>query len=57
MWIELDPVLAQHFPGNTAFDELMDCEGEKFRHVKTRRTVKFERGEKNYFIKIHRAIG
>lgn len=57
MWIELDEELARHFPGDTAFDELMACEGEKFRHVKTRRTLKFERGGKNYFIKIHRAIG
>ena len=57
MSIELDEELARHFPGDTAFDELMACEGEKFRHVKTRRTLKFERGGKNYFIKIHRAIG
>ncbi len=57
MWIKLEPELARHFSGDTAFDELMACEGEKFRHVKTRRTLKFERGGKNYFIKIHRAIG
>ena len=57
MWIKLDAELARHFPGDTAFDELMDSEGEKFRHVKTRRTLKIERGGKNYFIKMHRAIG
>ena len=57
MWIELAPELVRFFPDDTAFDQLMDCEGEKFRHVKTRRTLKFERGGKNYFIKIHRACG
>jgi len=57
MMIELDPELAEQFSGDNAFDELMNCEGENFRHVKTRRTLKFERGGKNYFIKIHRAIG
>ena len=34
MWIELDEELGRHFPGDTAFDELMACEGEKFLHVK-----------------------
>jgi len=57
MWIELDSEPARFFPGENAFDQLMDCEGEKFRHVKTRRTVKFERGGRHYFIKIHRACG
>ncbi len=57
MWIELDPELKQFFSGESAFDQLMDCEGEKFRHIKTRRTVKFEIGGKSYFIKIHQACG
>ena len=33
MWIKLDEELARHFSGDTVFDELMACEGEKFRHV------------------------
>ncbi len=57
MWIDLDPELARYYSEESAFDQLMDCEGEKFRHIKTRRTIKFEKGGKNYFIKIHRACG
>ncbi len=57
MGIELDPELARFFQGESAFDQLMDCEGENYRHIKTRRTVKFERGGRHYFIKIHRACG
>ena len=57
MWINLNPELAQYYSGESAFDQLMDCEGEKFRHIKTRRTIKFERGGRSYFIKIHRACG
>mgnify|MGYP003951064229 CR=1 FL=1 len=57
MWIELDPELTRFFQSENAFDQLIDCEGEKYRHVKTRRTVKFERGGRHYFIKIHRACG
>ncbi|MEE2615268.1 MAG: lipopolysaccharide core heptose(I) kinase RfaP [Verrucomicrobiota bacterium] len=57
MWINLDPELARYYSEESAFDQLMNCEGEKFRHIKTRRTIKFEKGGKNYFIKIHRACG
>ncbi len=57
MGIELDPELARFFQGESAFDQLMDCEGKNYRHIKTRRTVKFERGGRHYFIKIHRACG
>ena len=57
MWIKLDPELARYYSEESAFDKLMDSEGEKFRHIKTRRTLKFEKGGKNYFIKIHRACG
>ena len=57
MWINLDPELVKYYSEESAFDQLMNCEGEKFRHIKTRRTIKFECGGKNYFIKIHRACG
>ena len=53
----LDPELVKYYSEESAFDQLMNCEGEKFRHIKTRRTIKFECGGKNYFIKIHRACG
>ena len=52
MWINLDPELVKYYSEESAFDQLMNCEGEKFRHIKTRRTIKFECGGKKYFIKI-----
>lgn len=39
------------------FDALMDVEGEVFREVKGRRTVRFERGGRRYFLKAHRGVG
>lgn len=38
-------------------DRLMQIEGEVFRQVARRRTLKFELGGKAYFIKIHRGVG
>ena len=53
-FIELSPKLAGFFRENAGgFDELMQVQGEVFRDVKGRRTVRFERGEEIYFIKAH----
>lgn len=39
------------------FNDLMSVEGEVYREAPGRRTVKFERGEKSYFIKTHTGVG
>lgn len=52
--IELSDRLRSFFSeDHSGFDELMQVDGEIFRHVKGRRTVKFERGGFHYFIKAH----
>lgn len=54
VFIELLPPLLGHFSADSVgFDALMTVEGEVYRDVKGRRTVKFERGDQAYFIKSH----
>lgn len=54
MFIELCPHLQAYFSQDTrGFAELMAVDGDVFRDVKGRRTVRFERGGKRYFIKSH----
>jgi len=43
--------------GKDPFVEAEKLEGEVFREVKTRRTFRFEVGERGYFAKIHRGVG
>jgi|ETNmetMinimDraft_35_1059890.scaffolds.fasta_scaffold06200_4 heptose I phosphotransferase len=57
MWIELDTEISCFFPKESAFDQLMAYKGKEYRHVKSRRTVKFQLEDKCYFIKIHEACG
>ncbi len=55
----IDPELSELFGGGTdaAFERAFALQGEVFRNVKNRRTLKFEYRGKNYFIKIHRGVG
>lgn len=39
------------------FDGFMSLQGESFREIAARRTLRFERGGKSYFIKIHQGVG
>ena len=39
------------------FDRIMATQGEVFRRVNGRKTLRFLHGEKNYFIKIHNGVG
>ncbi len=55
--IELSEELRRHLPAEHAFDYLLTIQGEEFRSVKNRRTVRFPAGPKHYFIKIHRGCG
>jgi heptose I phosphotransferase len=56
MLLELSSFLKKHLPEN-AFDDLFHIPGEIFREVKNRKTVKFNLGGKNFFIKTHNGCG
>ena len=53
--------LRSHFADSLAkkakFSDLMSMAGEVYREAPGRRTVKFECGEKSYFIKMHTGVG
>ncbi|NWK56824.1 lipopolysaccharide core heptose(I) kinase RfaP [Verrucomicrobiaceae bacterium N1E253] len=49
--------LRDRFPGSSAFDQIMDLEGEVYRAKEGRRTLMFEHQGREYFAKIHRGIG
>ncbi len=57
--IDLRPDLRRHFPGSEAevFDRVMSLEGEVFRSVARRRTLRFTLDGKGYFVKIHQGVG
>ena len=48
---------ANSLQDNIRFDDLMVMQGEVYREAPGRRTVKFERGSKSYFIKTHTGVG
>lgn len=57
--LELRADLRPHFPGSEpeAFDQIMALEGELFRSLAGRRTLRFTVGGKGYFAKIHQGVG
>ena len=56
--IELDPAFAAQLPADVdVFDYIMQLEGEIFRNVAKRRTLRFELGGKCYFLKAHYGVG
>lgn len=55
--LELNAHLEEHLPKEGTFDTLLNISGKVYREVKHRRTVNFQLGNKNYFIKIHRGAG
>jgi hypothetical protein len=56
--IELDPEFAAQLPANTdAFDYIMQLDGEMFRDMDNRRTLRFGLGGKRYFLKAHYGVG
>ncbi|MDT8440434.1 MAG: lipopolysaccharide core heptose(I) kinase RfaP [Desulfuromonadales bacterium] len=57
--IELRADLATHFPGDEAevFERVMALEGEVFRSVARRRTLRFTLEDRGYFLKLHQGVG
>lgn len=57
MSIVLGPELRASVAGRDRFDEFMAITGQVFKEMPGRRTIRFARGGKSYFIKIHRGVG
>ena len=55
--IELYPPFDRLWSENNAFQQAFSIDGEVFRNVKNRKTMKFSADGSFYFIKIHRACG
>lgn len=55
----LRPDLRGHFPGQEAevFDRIMALQGEVYRSLAGRRTLRFALGDKIYFAKLHQGVG
>ena len=52
--VELKEPLATLWRGKDAFEEVKTLQGEVFRELETRRTLRFELAGKRYFLKWHR---
>jgi len=55
IWLRAD--MQALFPGEDAFDRILDLEGEVFRELAGRRTLRFCVGERSYFAKLHFGVG
>lgn len=56
--IQLNPDFAAQLPaGVDAFDYIMQLDGELFRDLDNRRTLRFSLGGKRYFLKAHYGVG
>lgn len=55
--IELKSELAERLGGNVTFDAIMALDGQVFRQVGDRITLRFSAGNKSYFIKMHSGVG
>ena len=55
--LKLHSDLPDHFTGRFAFDEILSIEGKVYRELNGRKTLRFQRGGKAYFLKVHRGVG
>jgi len=49
--------LREALEGKDSFDDVMDIRGKVYREALGRRTLRFTRGEKDYFLKMHTGVG
>ncbi len=55
--MELPSAFIEFFGGRNAFDNILAWDGEVFRSHKNRKTYRFVKDGKGYFVKAHRAVG
>jgi heptose I phosphotransferase len=55
--IWLRPDFKELFPADEAFDRILNLEGEVFRELAGRRTLRFTAGGNSYFAKLHFGVG
>lgn len=57
--IDLRPDIRKHFPGPEAsvFDQVMALDGEIFRSIAGRKTLRFTLDDRGYFVKLHNGVG
>lgn len=55
IWLRAD--MQALFPGEDAFDRILALQGEVFRELAGRRTLRFCVGERSYFAKLHFGVG
>ena len=55
--IYLNDDFKKYWAGKNPFKEIKTLEGKVFREMKNRRTLRFEKSGRSYFIKIHRGVG
>lgn len=55
--LEIEEDFRVRLRGRDGFDEIFAIEGEIYRQVARRHTLRFERGGQAYFIKAHRGVG
>ena len=55
IWLRAD--MQALFPGEDAFDRILHLEGEIYRELAGRRTLRFCVGERSYFAKLHFGVG
>ncbi|MFT5573307.1 MAG: UDP-glucose:(heptosyl)LPS alpha-1,3-glucosyltransferase [Cryomorphaceae bacterium] len=49
--------LRQALKGEDSFEHMMNIEGKVYREALGRRTLRFTRGQKDYFLKVHTGVG
>ncbi len=57
MKLQLSPVFAEAWQGLDAFAKVQELQGDVFRQVESRKTLRFDFQGKSYFAKIHLGVG
>jgi heptose I phosphotransferase len=55
--LELSSFISTFFPGQDAFNQILNVQGEVYRSVANRRTLRVELGGQGFFFKVHKGIG
>ncbi|MEZ4598898.1 MAG: lipopolysaccharide core heptose(I) kinase RfaP [Syntrophotaleaceae bacterium] len=55
--VELNDILRRYFPGPEAFDRILGLQGDIYREMDGRRTLRFDLGGRSYFAKLHFGVG